>query len=122
MLSERDNRRDRLRGLDAGADDTYPLEPFDAEDLLALVRALLRRPVVTALPVLEWRDLRLDPSTCEVTYLGQPLSLTPKEYALLELFLRNTHRVFSCAAILDRPKLPTLSSWIWMFLKGWRTA
>lgn len=102
LLSERDNRRDRLRGLDAGADDTYPLEPFDAEDLLARVRALLRRPVVTALPVLEWRDLRLDPSTCEVTYLGQPLSLTPKEYALLELFLRNTHRVFSCAAILDR--------------------
>jgi DNA-binding response OmpR family regulator len=102
LLTERDNRRDRLRGLDAGADDTYPLEPFDAEDLLARVRALLRRPVVTALPVLEWRDLRLDPSTCEVTYLGQPLSLTPKEYALLELFLRNTHRVFSCAAILDR--------------------
>lgn len=102
LLTERDNRRDRLRGLDAGADDIYPLEPFDAEDLLARVRALLRRGVAQALPVLEWGDIRLDPSTCEVTYSGQSLSLTPKEYALLELFLRNSHRVFSCGAILDR--------------------
>lgn len=102
LVTKPDNRRDRLRGLDAGADDIYPLEPFDAEDLLARVRALLRRGGATALPVLEWGDLRLDPSTCEVTYLGQLLSLTPKEYTLLELFLRNTHRVFSCGAILDR--------------------
>jgi DNA-binding response OmpR family regulator len=102
LTERRDNRDDRLRGLDAGADDTYSLEPFDVEDLLARMRALLRRGVSTVLPVLEWGDLRLDPSTCEVTYSGQPLALTPKEYALLELFLRNSHRVFSCAAILDR--------------------
>lgn len=102
LLTERDNRYDRLRGLDAGADDIYPLEPFDGEDLLARVRALLRRGATTVFPVLQWGDLRLDPRTCEVTYADRPLSLTPKEYGLLELFLRNPHRIFSCGAILDR--------------------
>lgn len=101
LLTGRDSTHDKAIGLDAGADD-YVVKPFDPEELIARVRALLRRGSSTLLPVLEWGSLRLDPSSCEVTYGTRPLSLTPKEYSLLELFLRNSHRVFSCSAILDR--------------------
>ena len=69
--------------------------------MVARVRALLRRGGVNSQPVLEWRGLRLDPSSCEVTYQQDQLSLTPKEYALLELLMRNNRRVFSCGMILD---------------------
>ncbi|AFY35273.1 response regulator [Calothrix sp. PCC 7507] len=99
LLTGRDSSHEKAIGLDAGADD-YVVKPFDAEELVARVRALLRRGASTSQPVLEWGDLRLDPSSCEVTYAQDLLSLTPKEYALLELFLRNSHRVFSCGMIL----------------------
>ncbi|NJP12259.1 MAG: response regulator transcription factor, partial [Leptolyngbyaceae cyanobacterium RU_5_1] len=85
LLTGQDSGHDKAIGLDAGADD-YVVKPFDEEELVARVRALLRRGGAIAQPVLTWRDLRLDPSSCEVTYGIQPLSLTPKEYALLELF------------------------------------
>ncbi|MCG8361817.1 MAG: diguanylate cyclase, partial [Pseudanabaenales cyanobacterium] len=65
------------------------------------IRALLRREGSTLLPVLEWENLQLDPGACEVTCNSQPIYLRPKEYDLLELFLRNPHRVFSRGAILD---------------------
>jgi PAS domain S-box-containing protein len=100
LLTGRDSSHEKAIGLDAGADD-YVVKPFEQEELVARVRALLRRGGTTSQPVLEWGNLRLDPSSCEVTYKEDLLSLTPKEYALLELFLRNSRRVFSCGMILE---------------------
>ncbi|MDZ8087312.1 MAG: response regulator [Nostoc sp. DedQUE12b] len=100
LLTGCDSSHEKAIGLDAGADD-YVVKPFDAEELIARVRALLRRKGVTSQPVLEYGQLRLDPSSCEAVYAGNLLPLTPKEYALLELFLRNTRRVFSCGMILE---------------------
>ncbi|MBD2155214.1 PAS domain S-box protein [Leptolyngbya sp. FACHB-16] len=101
MLTGRDTGHDKAQGLDAGADD-YVVKPFDPEELSARIRALLRRGSVAGQPVLEWGPLRLDPSSCEVSFGSQMLTLTPKEYALLELFLRNSRRVFSCGVILEQ--------------------
>ncbi|MGK7872961.1 MAG: response regulator [Xenococcaceae cyanobacterium] len=100
LLTAQDTSTNKVLGLDAGADD-YVTKPFDLQELSARIRALLRRGNSTLPPVLKWGNLHLDPSTCEVTYNSQPIHLTPKEYALLELFLRNSHRVFSRSAILD---------------------
>lgn len=100
LLTGQDSSHDKAMGLDAGADD-YLVKPFNQEELVARVRALLRRGSAIVQPVLAWGDLRLNPSSCEVTYDTQPLLLTPKEYALLELFLRNGRRVFSCSMILE---------------------
>lgn len=100
LLTGRDSSHDKANGLDAGADD-YIVKPFEPEELVARIRALLRRGSATVMPVLEWGDLKLDPSACTVTYSDRPLNLTPKEYSLLEVFLRNQHRVFSCSALID---------------------
>lgn len=101
LLTARDTSNDKVMGLDAGADD-YVVKPIDLQELTARMRALLRRGSVVTTSVLEWGRLRLDPSSCEVTYDRAPLRLTPKEYALLELFLRNNQRVYSRSAILDQ--------------------
>ncbi len=100
LLTASDDQQDKIRGLDAGADD-YVVKPFDFQELTARIRALLRRDSQNILPILRWNDLTLDPKTCEVKYQEQILSLTPKEYALLELFLRYPKQVFSPGAIIE---------------------
>ncbi|MFB2934624.1 response regulator transcription factor [Aerosakkonemataceae cyanobacterium BLCC-F154] len=100
MLTAKDSSTDKVMGLDAGADD-YVVKPFDLPELSARIRALLRRGNPTLPPVLEWEKLRLDPSKCQVNYAGKLLHLTPKEYALLKLFLRNGSRVLSRSDIID---------------------
>lgn len=101
LLTAQDLITAKLQGLDAGADD-YIVKPFDLNELMARMRALLRRSSNHPLPLLGWGDLLLDPSTCDVTYNGQPLILTTKEYDLLELFLRDSYHVFSSDEIIDR--------------------
>jgi DNA-binding response OmpR family regulator len=100
MLTARDTVSDKIAGLDAGADD-YVVKPVDLQELFARVRALLRRGSATSPPILEWAALRLDPSTYEVSYRETPVHLTPKEYGLLELLMRNGRRVLSRSAIIE---------------------
>ncbi|HAZ45172.1 MAG TPA: DNA-binding response regulator [Cyanobacteria bacterium UBA11369] len=100
MLTARDTSADKVDGLDAGADD-YVVKPFNLPELFARIRALLRRGSILSTPTLSWGDLRCDPSTYEVAYKGQSLHLTPKEYSVLELLLRNGRRVLSRSVIID---------------------
>ena len=100
MLTAKDTSDDRVLGLDAGADD-YVVKPFEIKELLARIRALLRRKETAGSPILEWERLCFDPSRCEVKYNDNRLQLTPKEYALLELLLRSGDRVLSRSAIID---------------------
>lgn len=101
LLTARNTLADCTKGLDAGADD-YVVKPFEWAELLARIRALLRRDSLLLPTVLQWGNLCLNPASCEVTYGDRPLSLRPKEYSLLELFLRNPRRVFSCNAIVKQ--------------------
>jgi DNA-binding response OmpR family regulator len=94
LLTARDGVADKVAGLDAGADD-YLAKPFAFEELLARVRALLRRGRGAAEPVLRLADLSLDPATRVVTRGRRRISLTAREYALLEYFLRNAGRVLT---------------------------
>ena len=100
LLTARATLADKVRGLDVGADD-YLSKPFEFEELLARVRALLRRGPPTAPPVLGLADLTLDPATRRVTRAGRPIELTPREYALLEFLLRHPGRVLSRALIAE---------------------
>jgi DNA-binding response OmpR family regulator len=101
LLTAKDSSSDRILGLDAGADD-YVVKPFDPDELLARIRALLRRGKAMPLEIITWENVRFDPTTGEVTCNHQPIRLTPKEYCLLELLLLNPKRIFSRRAILDR--------------------
>ncbi len=100
LMTAKDVPDEKIRGLDAGADD-YLTKPLDIGELQARLRALLRRGEVLPSILLEIGQLRLDPASCEVTYADKPLKLTPKEYSLLELFLRNPTRVFSRGQIIE---------------------
>ena len=100
MLTARDTSSDKVLGLDAGA-DAYMVKPFHLEELLAQVRALLRRGQTSFIPALIWGALTLDPSSYEVSYNRTPIHLTPKEFALMEALLRYGRRVLSRTAIID---------------------
>lgn len=100
LLTAQGDSSAKVVGLDAGADD-YLVKPCTLSELAARIRALLRRPGTLHHPVLQSGGLCIDPSTCEVTYQGHLLSLSSKEYSLLELFLRHPQRVFSSTSILE---------------------
>ncbi len=101
MLTARDEVADRVAGLDAGADD-YVVKPFALEELLARVRALLRRAADEAVDVLHFADLELDPATREVRRDGELIELTRTEFALLELFMLNPRQVLTRSIIFER--------------------
>lgn len=94
LLTARAAVADKVTGLDLGADD-YLTKPFEFSELLARVRALLRRGTASGPPTLTLADLTLDPATRTVSRAGQPVELSPREYALLEFFMRNPRRVLS---------------------------
>ncbi len=100
LLTARNGSQNKIKGLDAGADD-YLSKPFDTEELAARIRALLRRSSSNSANILSWGDLQLNPSTGEVTYGGQLILLTAKEYSLLELFLHHSQEVFSIEDIIE---------------------
>jgi diguanylate cyclase (GGDEF)-like protein len=100
LLTARGSSTDKVTGLDSGADD-YVVKPCTVPELFARIRALLRRRNASGAPLLTWGDLSLDPSSHELNYGQQLLSLSPKEYHLLELFLRNPRRVLTHSAILE---------------------
>jgi len=100
MLTARDGTADRVAGLDAGADD-YLVKPFAYEELLARVRALLRRRPVSGGDLLEHGDLSLDENTREVRRGGRDISLTAQEFDLLRHFLRHPRQVLSRGQLLD---------------------
>ncbi|MBW4614094.1 MAG: response regulator [Desmonostoc vinosum HA7617-LM4] len=100
LMTAKDAIADRIRGLDAGADD-YLSKPLDLGELQARIRALSRRKEVAPTAVLQVGELSLNPGSCEVSYQEKPVKLTPKEYNLLELFLRNPSRVFTRTQIID---------------------
>lgn len=101
MLTAKDNTQDRVEGLDAGADD-YVVKPFEIEELLARIRALLRRTAADSVKVLEFEDLILDSSTRKARRGDREIELTAKEYDLLELFMRHPSQVMTREVIFDR--------------------
>ncbi|MBI4781160.1 MAG: response regulator [Oscillatoriophycideae cyanobacterium NC_groundwater_1537_Pr4_S-0.65um_50_18] len=99
LLTAKNGIPDKVAGLEVGADD-YMVKPFDPQELRARIRVLLRRNQ-TPFPLLTWGDLCLNSANHEVSYGEQALTLTHKEYQLLELFLQNSHRVFSRSALIE---------------------
>jgi DNA-binding response OmpR family regulator len=100
MLTARDAPSDVVKGLDAGADD-YLTKPFSFDILLARIRAVSRRGAIPRSVCLEVADVKLDPATREVVRGGAPVTLTPREYGLLELLMRNPGRVIGRETILE---------------------
>ena len=101
LLTAREDTESKVRGLDSGADD-YLAKPFDLPELLARIRALLRRGTGERAATLAAADLEVDPAAMTVRRAGRWLSLTTREYQLLELLMRNNNRVLSREAIFDR--------------------
>ena len=101
MLTAKDTIQDRILGLDAGADD-YMVKPFNLDELLARIRALLRRTQPERVPVLKFADLTLDTGSRQASRAERLVQLTAKEYELLELFLRHPKQVLTREVIFDR--------------------
>jgi two-component system OmpR family response regulator len=100
MLTARDGVGDRIRGLDAGADD-YLVKPFDYGELIARLRALVRRGAPERPPVLVVGDLEVDPAAHTVIRAGRPVELTSREFALLEFLIRREGDVVSRTELLE---------------------
>ena len=100
MLTARDDVSDRVRGLDAGADD-YLTKPFAFEELLARVRSLVRRGPRDRSPTLRIGDLELDPAAHAVRRAGEPVPLTPKEFALLQYLMTHPDEALSRSRLLE---------------------
>ena len=122
MLTARDAERDIVEGLDTGADD-YLAKPFSFDVLLAHIRALLRRPNEKLEEILQVGDLKLDPSLKKVTRASQEITLTAKEYGVLEYLMRNKGKVLSKEQIIshvwdfDADVLPNNVELFIMFLR-----
>jgi DNA-binding response OmpR family regulator len=100
LMTAKEDRTAQVQGLDIGADD-YLFKPIDIAELQARLRALLRRRQVLPTAILEVGKLHLNPQNCQVIYNENLLNLTPKEYQILELFLRNPNRIFSRSQLID---------------------
>ncbi|MCL4184037.1 MAG: response regulator transcription factor [Burkholderiaceae bacterium] len=101
IVTARDDVQDRVSGLDAGADD-YLVKPFDLEELGARMRALLRRSAGRGEAIFELHGVRIDPATREVTRDGEPVTLSPREFAVLEALVLRPGAVLSRAQLEDR--------------------
>ena len=101
MLTAKDTVADRVKGLDAGADD-YLVKPFEVDELLARIRALLRRTAAERVKILEFEDLILDSSSRKARRGDREIELTAKEYDLLDLFMRHPRQVMTREVIFDR--------------------
>ena len=108
VMTARDTVRDRIKGLDAGADD-YLIKPFDLDELTARARALMRRAAGRSEPVIERGPLSINPATREVTWRGESMALSAREYALL-------------AALAERPGLVLSRAQLEEKLYGWNEA
>lgn len=101
LITARDSLEDKIAGLDAGGDD-YIVKPFQLSELLARVRALLRRGPPLHAPVLQVSDLVLDPASRRATRAGKPINLSATEYSLLEFLMRNTGRVMTRSTLIEQ--------------------
>lgn len=100
MVTARDSVPDRIKGLDCGADD-YIVKPFSFEELLARIRATVRRSGAREEPVLRFEDIVLDPTSGRVSRAGQPIDLSAREFSLLRVFLANAGRVMTRARLYE---------------------
>ena len=101
LLTARDAVEDRVTGLDAGADDYLP-KPFNGRELLARIRAMLRRRDTYVPDVISWEDLHLDKSSCELRCGDQSIKLTGMMYQMMELFMENPKHLFSAQQLMDK--------------------
>ena len=101
LLTARDAVEDRVTGLDAGADDYLP-KPFNGKELLARIRAMLRRRDSYVPDVISWEDLHLDKGSCELRCGDQSIRLTGKMYQMMELFMENPKHLFSAQQLMDK--------------------
>ena len=101
FLTARDAVEDRVAGLDAGADDYLP-KPFNGRELLARVRAMLRRRDTYVPDVIAWEDLQLDKGSCELRCGERSVRLTGKLYQMMEVFMENPRHLFSVQQLMDK--------------------